>query len=112
MIKIRERFTLEKVKTGVATLSVRSEPLTPIREESIRAQVVQQLSNGTIRFDVDNGRLLSKQLDWDEDVVGFQGANSMMEYRAQLTERLVDDVQRTAKRPPSHALAKSSPHLS
>ena len=97
-IKIRELYTLEKVKTGVATLSLRSEPLTPINEESVRAQVVQQLSNGTIRFDVDNGRMLSKQLDWDETVVGFQGANSLMEYRARLTEQLVDGVQRTARR--------------
>ena len=98
VIKIRESFTLEKVKTGVATLSVRSQPLTPIRSESIRAQVVQQLSNGVIRFDIDNGRMLSKQLDWDESVIGFQGPNSMMEYRAKLTEKLVDGVQRTAKR--------------
>ena len=96
-IKIREVYTLQKVKTGVATLTLRSEPLTPINSESIRAQVIQQLSNGTIRFDVDNGRMLSKQLDWDETVIGFQGANSLMEYRARLTERIVDDVQRTAR---------------
>ena len=99
IIKIRELYTLEKVQTGVATLSLRSQPLTPINEESVRSQVVQQLSDGTIRFDIDNGRMLSKQLNWDETVVGFQGANSMMEYRARFTEKLIDDVQRTAKRP-------------
>ena len=97
-IKIRELYTLEKVKTGVATLSIRSEPLTPIDDASIKAQVVQQLSNGEIRFDIDNGRMLSKQLDWDETVVGFQGPTSMMEYRSRMTERLIDGVQRTAKR--------------
>ena len=97
-IKIHERYTLVKVKTGVATISVRSEPITPIIEESVRAQVVQQLSDGTLRFDIDNGYLLSKQLDWDETVVGFQGANSLMEYRARFTEKLVDGVQRTARR--------------
>ncbi len=97
-IKIRELYTLEKVKTGVATLSLRSEPLTPIDEPSVRAQVVQQLSNGTIRFDIDNGRMLSKQLDWDETVVGFQGPNSLMEYRARLSESMVDDIERTARR--------------
>lgn len=97
-IKIRELYTLEKVQTGVAYLTVRSEPLTPINEESLRAQVVQQLSNGSIRFDIDNGRLLSKQLDWDETVVGFQGANSLMEYRAKFTERLLDGVERTARK--------------
>ena len=98
-IKIRQLYTLEKVKTGVAMLRVRSEPLTPIRDESERAQVVQQLSNGTIRFDVDNGRMLSKQLDWDERVVGFQGPNSLMEYNARFTEQLVDGEKRIAKRP-------------
>ena len=59
---------------------------------------MQQLSNGVIRFDIDNGRMLSKQLDWDETVVGFQGANSMMEYRAKLTETLIDEVEHTARR--------------
>tara|TARA_R110002049_G_scaffold27321_2_gene94178 strand:+ start:354568 stop:355473 length:906 start_codon:yes stop_codon:yes gene_type:complete len=98
-IKIRELYTLEKVQTGVAVISLRSEPLTPIDDESVRAQVVQQLSNGQIRFDIDNGRLLSRQIDWDESVVGFSGANSLMEYRARLTEKLLDGVQRTAKRP-------------
>jgi hypothetical protein len=97
-IKINERYRLEKVKTGVATISVKSEPITPINEESVRAQVVQQLSNGVIRFDIDNGRMLSKQLDWDETVVGFQGANSLMEYRAKLTETFIDAVERTASR--------------
>ncbi len=99
VIKLRHLYTLEKVQTGVATLRIRSEPLTPIREESVRAQVVQHLSNGTIRFDVDNGRMLSKQLDWDERVVGFQGANSLMEYNARFTERLVDSDKRIATRP-------------
>lgn len=98
-IKIRERYTLEEVQTGVAKLSLRSEPLTPIHEASVRAQVVQQLSNGTIRFDVDNGRMLSKQLDWDETVIGFQGPNSLMEYRARMTEQLIPGAPRTAQRP-------------
>jgi len=98
-IKIRELYTLEKVQTGVATISLRSEPLTPINDQAIRAQVVQQLSNGEIRFDIDNGRMLGKQINWDESVVGFSGANSLMEYRARLSEKLIDEVQRTAKRP-------------
>lgn len=97
-IKIREVYTLEKVKTGVATLSIRSEPLTPIDQESVKAQVVQQLSNGEIRFDMDAGCMLSKKLDWDETVVGFQGPNSMMEYRAKMTETLIPESERSAKR--------------
>lgn len=98
-VKIRQLYTLEQVKTGVATLRIRSEPLTPIHEESERAQVIQQLSDGTIRFDIDNGRMLSKQLDWDETVVGFQGANSLMEYNARFAEELIETPSRVAKRP-------------
>ena len=98
-MKVRELYTLEKVETGVATFSIRSEVLTPIEDESIKAQLVQQLSNGSIRFDIDGGRVLSKQLDWDETVVGFQGPNSLMEYRARLTEKIADGPVRTAKRP-------------
>ena len=100
VIKARDTYTLEKVQTGVATLKVRSEILTPIEQASVKAQIVQQLSNGTIRFDLDAGRFLSKQLDWDETVVGFQGPNSLMEYRARLTEEQKDTPTRTAKREP------------
>lgn len=91
VIKIRQVYTLKKVKAGVATIDVKSETLTPITKESIKAQVVQQLSNGSIRFDIDNGYLLGKELNWDETVVGFQGAGSMMEYRARMTEELVQN---------------------
>ena len=75
-------------------------PLTPIDEESVQAQVVQQLSNGTIRFDVDGGHMISKELNWDETVVGFQRCHSMMEYRARLprsswtTSRAPRDAER------------------
>lgn len=98
VIKARDTYTLEKVQTGVATLKIRSEVLTPIEEASIKAQIVQQLSNGTVRFDVDAGRVLSKQLDWDETVVGFQGPNSLIEYRARVTETLVEGPPRTARK--------------
>lgn len=98
IIKIRELYTLEKVQTGIATISVRSEPLTPIEDQTVKSQLVQQLSNGTIRFDIDAGRVIGRQLDWDETVVGFQGASSMMEYRARLTEELdTSESQRTAR---------------
>lgn len=98
VIKVRETYRLEKVQAGVATLQVRTEILTPIEQASVKAQIVQQLSNGNIRFDIDAGRVLSKELDWDETVVGFQGDNSLMEYRARITERLIEGPARTARR--------------
>ena len=73
--------------------------LTELSTYLLKAQVLQQLSNGTIRFDIDAGHMISKELIWDETVVGFQGANSMMEYRARMTETLKPQGVRTAQKP-------------
>lgn len=90
-IAVREMYTLKKVQTGVATIEVNSQPITPISSSKVKSQVLQQLSNGTIKFDIDAGHLISKQLDWDETVVGFEGAESMMKYRARLIETFVSE---------------------
>lgn len=99
-IKIRELYELEKVETGIATISIASQPLTPIDDNSVKAQIVQQLSNGNLKFDVQAGRLINKTLEWDETVVGFRGADSMLEYDARLVEEHVKSpATRTASRP-------------
>ena len=100
-IKIRKLYTLEKVQTGVATIQVKTEVLTPINEPRIQSQLMQQLTNGTIKFDVDAGRVIAKQIDWDESVVGFNGAESMMKYLARFTEELQTDPGPVATAPPA-----------
>ncbi len=89
LVKFRELFQLEKVSAGVATISVRSEPLSTMGEPSEEAQVLQQLSNGTIRFDIDAGRMISKELAWDHQVVAFSGPGSVLEYSARLDDHVV-----------------------
>ena len=87
-VRFRELFRFDKVSAGVATIAVRSEMLTAISEPKEEAQVLQQLSNGTIRFDLDAGRMISKELGWDKVVVGFSGAGSVMDYSARLEEQV------------------------
>jgi hypothetical protein len=96
-IKTRKSYTLEKVETGVATIAVKTEVLTPIEDARMKSQIVQQLTNGTIKFDVDAGRLISKQMDWDETVIGFNGADSRLKYLARITEELLTGVLTSAK---------------
>jgi hypothetical protein len=98
-IKIRKMYTLEKVQTGVATISIRTEVLTPIDNARIQSQIVQQLTNGTIKFDLDAGRLISKQMDWDESVVGFNGAESQLKYLARINEELLATIPTSTKAP-------------
>lgn len=105
LLKFRELFKLEKVSAGIATISVRSEPLSTISDPAEEAQVLQQLSNGTIRFDLDAGRMISKDLAWDHEVVAFSGPGSVLEYSARLDDHVVtvDTEKRTATRPSNTA---------
>jgi hypothetical protein len=88
-IKTRLVYRLEKVQTGVATISVETEVLTPVNDPKVKSQLVQQLTSGQVKFDVDAGRPISRQIDWDETVVGFNGADSIMKYLARFTEELL-----------------------
>ena len=97
-IKVQELYTLERVSAGVATIRIQSQPTTPVNEPSVEAQLIQQLSQGTIRFDLDRGRLINKELEWSEDVVAFRGADSSLRYDAKLTEELLPAKSRTASR--------------
>ncbi len=85
-IETRQLFKLEKVELGVATISVVTQVLTPVSDPKLQSQLVQRLQKGTIKFDVDAGRLIHKQMDLDESVLGFAGADSHMQYLARLTE--------------------------
>ena len=98
-IQTRQKFTLGKVADGVATIKVDSQVLTPVHDPAIEAQLIQRLSQGTVRFDIDSGRVLSQQLDLDRHVIGFSGAASSMHYVTRFTEKLIRPSEKTARRP-------------
>ncbi len=100
-VKTRQKFTLESVEEGIAKVKVDSQVLTPIHDPSIEAQLVQRMSDGWVKFDIANGRVLSQQLDLDKHVIGFNGPTSSMHYVTRFTERLLDESEvnaATAKR--------------
>lgn len=85
-VKLRQQYTLEKVQTGVATINVTTQVLTPLNDPALQSQLIQRVKRGVIKFDVDAGRILSQQMDSDETVVGFNGPDSNMKYLSRLTE--------------------------
>jgi len=97
-VQTQQQYQLEKVEAGVATIAVATQVLTPINDPKLQSQLVQRLQRGTIKFDVDAGRLLHKQLDIDQEVFGFSGADSHMQYLARFTEEPVKESEKTAKR--------------
>jgi len=96
-VATRQRYKLEKVEAGVATISVETQVLTPVNDPKVQSQLVQRLQKGTIKFDIDAGRLIHKQMDLDESVYGFSGPESHMQYLARFTEEPVTAAAATAK---------------
>jgi hypothetical protein len=89
MIRARQIFTLKEVKTGIATIEFRTEILTPTASEpKIEDQLLGRMVQGTLRLDLDDGRLLSRQSEVIQSVIGFEGTSSNKQYRLRLTEEL------------------------
>ncbi len=88
-IATRQQFTLEKVVDGLASIQVDTQVLTPIKDPAIEAQLIQRMTSGTLKFDIERGRVASQQMDMDRRVIGFSGAASSMHYLTRFTEELL-----------------------
>jgi hypothetical protein len=98
-IQTRQRYELEKVDFGVATIAVETQVLTPVDDPKIRVQLIQRLTKGHLRFDIAAGRIVSQRTDLDETVLGFSGADSSMHYVARFDEQLLLKKNDTAAAP-------------
>jgi hypothetical protein len=97
LIDTRQHYTLKKVSNEIATIEVATQILTPVNNPKIESKLVQLgLTEGTIRFDIDAGRVLSQQLDVDKRVLGFNGDNSSLHYLSRVTEEYLPAAPKTA----------------
>lgn len=90
-IKIRMQtiHKLESVDGNKATISYRTVVLTPVEQPSIAGQLIQRELEGKATFDIEHGRLLSREAKLDRTVVGAFGAQSSMQAVARYKETLV-----------------------
>jgi hypothetical protein len=85
-LRVLQTYHLESVKTGVAMISMSTQILTPIQDPAIEAQVLQYETAGSVRFDIDRGQIIGRQIDIDKSVVGFRGEASSIRYIGRSTE--------------------------
>jgi hypothetical protein len=97
-IRAMQRFVLEDVKTGVATIRVSTDILTPVTDPAIESQLVEREVSGRVRFDIDEGRVIGQQMNIDKSVIGFRGDASSMHYVNHFSERLIPAVAETAEK--------------
>ncbi|MEX0711026.1 MAG: hypothetical protein WD278_01670 [Pirellulales bacterium] len=98
-IKTRQRFTLVEVDDGLATIRVETQVLSPVRDPNIEAQLIQTESNGTARFDISAGRIVSQQTDVDKRVHGAPNEASSLHCLTRFTEKLLPAPAQTTRRP-------------
>jgi hypothetical protein len=96
-LTIKNRYQLEKVEKGIATISVQT-ILPPLNDPKVRAQLIQRMTKGAVRFDIKAGRVISQQTDLDEQVIGFSGPGSNLQYLGRFSEELITgEAQAAAK---------------
>jgi len=98
-IDLRQVYNLKSVATGVATISVETQVLTPLSDPGLEAQLIQHMTVGTMKFDIDAGRLISQVIDLDRRVIGFNGPASSMHYLTRVEETSLDNKDRIAAKP-------------
>lgn len=86
-IQTRRHYELTGVANGIATIEVAYQVLSPI-DAKIESQLVQKLMKGTIRFDIEAGRIDSQLFEVDKRVLGFAGPTSSMHYVMRMEEKL------------------------
>jgi hypothetical protein len=92
-IKVQQVYTLEAVEGSLAKITIETQVLTPVEDPKVQSQLIQRLTRGEAVFDINAGRLVSKKMDLDETVLGFEGAESSMHYLARFTETLQDGAE-------------------
>jgi hypothetical protein len=98
-VELRQQFTLKNVATGIATIEVETQVLTPMNDPAMEAQLIQHMTNGTVKFDIDAGRMVSQVIDLDRRVIGFNGPASSMHYLTRVEEKLLPAAEKTARKP-------------
>jgi hypothetical protein len=95
-VRTRRVCTLRQVKSGVAVIDVEYQILTPV-DPFVRSQLIERLTQGTVRFDIERGRILEQEHNVDSRVLGFAGKASSMHFVARLQEKLLKPTEAVAQ---------------
>jgi hypothetical protein len=87
-VKARLRYRLEDLHDGLATIRVDTTVLTPVDDPRLEARLLERIWDGTIKFDVEAGRVVSRKTGVDRRVVGFSGPQSSVRYKSSLEDRV------------------------
>jgi len=102
-IQTRRHYKLASVESGIATIEVTYQILSPITPQ-VESQLVQRLMKGSVKFDIEKGQIASQNYEVDKRILGFAGPTSSMHYVMQMEEKLKEaniaqPPEKTARNP-------------
>ena len=95
-VRTRRVCTLREVKSGVAVIDVEYQVLSPV-EPYVSAQLIERMTKGTVRFDIERGRVISQEHNVDKRVLGFASTASSMHFVSRLQEKLLPPTKEVAQ---------------
>ena len=102
-LRVEDGVSVPDPAADLAKIAIETQVLTPVEDPKVQSQLVQRLTRGEAVFDITAGRLVSKKMDLDETVLGFEGPESMMHYVARFTETLQTDAPASVAEKPQPA---------
>lgn len=89
-VTMQRSYELESVNGNLATIKLRTGLITPTRDGMILGQLIQMAPKGTIVFDLEKGRILSRTLTIDKTEVGVINGGGSMQAKSKRVERWID----------------------
>jgi hypothetical protein len=110
IVRTRRLCKLRQVRGGVATIDVQYQILTPV-DPFVRAQLIDRLTDGAVRFDIRRGRIIEQEHNVDKRVLGFRGNTSSVHLVARLQERLIENSPTKIAEAPTSNVKQTSATL-
>lgn len=88
-IRLLRTHRLSKVEDGIAHITVSTSVLSRVVSVQVKSQLLQATPQGMIQFDIANGRVVRRELNFDNSVLGAFGAGTMLSARGKTVEKLL-----------------------
>ncbi|MSR58905.1 MAG: hypothetical protein EXS05_14855 [Planctomycetaceae bacterium] len=105
-VTLQRSYRLKDVSEGLATIEFRTTILTPVRDPAISGQLIYRETAGKVVFDLERGRIVSRDSAIERTVVGPFGPNSAMHAVIKYREKLLTD-DKAASAEPTEAAAST-----
>lgn len=97
-VKILRQYRLDSYTNDIATISIKTAPISAISEPSMLVQLIQRSAAGKMRFDVKAGRTIERTMQVDNTEIGWEGPDSSLRALSDWSERPIDPQTRLSSR--------------